>query len=67
MAVDKTPGVYVSEIDASGRAVVQLPSSEPAFLGCTANGPATDVAGDVVPGIVWGVWPNSRTSAVGPD
>lgn len=49
MAVDKTPGVYVTETDASGRAVVQLPSSEPAFLGCTANGPATDAAGDVVP------------------
>lgn len=52
MADLKTPGVFVTETGAFGPSVVQVPSSEPAFIGCTANGPAPDAAGNVVPVVV---------------
>jgi uncharacterized protein len=52
MADLKTPGVFVTETNAFGPSVVQVPTSEPAFLGCTANGPAPDAAGNIVPVVV---------------
>lgn len=75
MADYKTPGVYVTEADAFGGSVLQVPSSEAAFIGCTANGPARDGAGRVEPVVLrveslndfqeqcGGPWPNSFTVA----
>ena len=35
--VRKTPGVYVTELDAFGNAVVPVPTAVPVFIGYTAQ------------------------------
>jgi phage tail sheath protein FI len=45
----KTPGVYVEEISKLPPSVAEVSTAVPVFIGCTANGPAADKAGKVVP------------------
>src|SRR6266478_5193623 len=49
MATYKTPGVYVEEISTLPPSVAEVSTAVPAFIGCTANGPAPDKNGKVVP------------------
>lgn len=49
MATYKTPGVYVEEISTLPPSVAEVSTAVPAFIGCTANGPAPDGAGKVAP------------------
>jgi uncharacterized protein len=48
MATYKTPGVYVEEISTLPPSVAEVSTAVPAFIGCTANGPAAK-DGKVVP------------------
>lgn len=49
MATYRTPGVYVQEIATLPPSVAEVSTAIPAFIGCTANGPAKPDQGDVVP------------------
>lgn len=49
MATYKTPGVYVEEIPTLPPSVAEVSTAIPAFIGCTANGPAPDDDGHVIP------------------
>lgn len=49
MAIYRTPGVYVQEIATLPPSVAEVSTAIPAFIGCTANGPAKPDKGDLVP------------------
>ena len=49
MTTYKTPGVYVEEISTLPPSVAEVSTAIPAFIGYTANGPAPDANGKVIP------------------